>query len=412
MVKENKDSVTFRTCWGCSKIEEKEEEFKACSKCMENKWAPAHFCSRECLKQNWPRHKEFHETYDARYEEPKYGFLAKELKLPKEKKKDPLEEHFRQVREAEIIMTQNNMEKAERKFQKIIKTEPESPFAYLNLALLSMHMERAESECKLYLNLGLEKCGYALLHGYIGNMEMTEEQKSDMTYKYVGHLIASRLDENNVKAKFWEEDSLLKRVYRYAYKCYPTSNAFVEKRDKAIFQENWDYLSDIYIRILAGLVDWGRVDAPHAITTESDIEEAIAVANIAKEKNKDNPDKVSKYNMLIEVLMCQSTTEADFPFYNGCWVVIRDLKNEKCQHMNEKLGYVHKKHSKRDRYVVQIDGYGKACVNKYNLYIIPLSVKEQGLIPLLADVEQWNYVRPKVDACNRILGNMSNLLHM
>lgn len=411
MSKENKDHGTIRTCWGCSKIEEGEEEFKACSKCMENKWAPAHFCSRECLKKNWPRHKEFHEKHEACQVEAKYGFLAKELKLPKEKKKDPLEEHFRQVREAEIIMAQKNMEKAERKFQKIIQTEPESPSPYLNLALISMQMERADAECKRYLDLGFEKYGYALLNGFIGNMEMTEKQTSEMTYKYIAHLIASRIDEQNIKAKFWEEDSLLKRVYRYAYKCYPTSHALVEKEDKAMFQEHWNYLSDIYIRILAGLVDWGRVDTPHAITTEKDIEEAIDVANIAKEQNKDNPDQVCKYNMLIESLMWQSTTEEDFPFYNGCWVVIRDLKNEKCQHMNEKLGYVHKKHSKRDRYVVQIDGFGKACVKKYNLYIIPLSVKEQGLVPLLADVEQWNYVRPKADACNRILCNMSDFLH-
>ena len=54
-------------------------------------------------------------------------------------------------------MAQKNMEKAERNSSKIIQTETESPSLYLNLALISMQIERAEAECKRYLDLGFEK---------------------------------------------------------------------------------------------------------------------------------------------------------------------------------------------------------------------------------------------------------------
>ena len=46
------------TCWGCGASG---NSFKACAQCVEKKLdAPCRFCSTDCLKSNWLRHKQWH----------------------------------------------------------------------------------------------------------------------------------------------------------------------------------------------------------------------------------------------------------------------------------------------------------------------------------------------------------------
>ena len=46
-------------CWGCGRTDGA-AHFKACSKCKQLKLVPCLFCSKECLRSNWPRHKAWH----------------------------------------------------------------------------------------------------------------------------------------------------------------------------------------------------------------------------------------------------------------------------------------------------------------------------------------------------------------
>ena len=56
------DPPASTQCWGCGRQEEPgEEPFKTCSKCRADGCIPAaKFCSGDCLKQNWPRHRRWH----------------------------------------------------------------------------------------------------------------------------------------------------------------------------------------------------------------------------------------------------------------------------------------------------------------------------------------------------------------
>lgn len=50
------------TCWGCGAVQPPlpAKKFQSCARCREDGLPPSHFCSKECFKTNWPRHKQWH----------------------------------------------------------------------------------------------------------------------------------------------------------------------------------------------------------------------------------------------------------------------------------------------------------------------------------------------------------------
>jgi hypothetical protein len=55
---DEKTSVASHACWGCGASG---TSFKACALCVQNKMElPCRFCSSNCLKTHWPRHKHWH----------------------------------------------------------------------------------------------------------------------------------------------------------------------------------------------------------------------------------------------------------------------------------------------------------------------------------------------------------------
>ena len=55
---ETADSTANHNCWGCGA---QGHSYKACSLCVESKMdMVCRFCSPECLRSNWPRHKQWH----------------------------------------------------------------------------------------------------------------------------------------------------------------------------------------------------------------------------------------------------------------------------------------------------------------------------------------------------------------
>ena len=48
------------TCWGCGAAPAEGRRFQRCAKCIEQKLTPCAFCSKQCLKAHWPRHKAWH----------------------------------------------------------------------------------------------------------------------------------------------------------------------------------------------------------------------------------------------------------------------------------------------------------------------------------------------------------------
>jgi len=56
-----KATTPGKKCWGCGKVEPDGVTFQTCARCREDGLEPCPFCSKECLKANWPRHKKWHE---------------------------------------------------------------------------------------------------------------------------------------------------------------------------------------------------------------------------------------------------------------------------------------------------------------------------------------------------------------
>ena len=51
------------SCWGCGKRQPPDIRFQACARCVEEQLPKPYslFCSRECFKAAWPRHKQWHQ---------------------------------------------------------------------------------------------------------------------------------------------------------------------------------------------------------------------------------------------------------------------------------------------------------------------------------------------------------------
>eukprot|EP00961_Rhodomonas_salina_P284014 3838631-Rhodomonas_salina.1 len=153
-------------CWGCG-AKEIDAHFKSCPKCLEQSryLLPAKFCSNECFKTAWPRHKKWHKKQLKEWE--RY-----ETRRPASPGSDEgeeegwvvdTEEHDPEARAARAkyntLLRQgiaymdarpSNLRKAAKFLQKAIEENPRRPEAYGRLAdcyELSNHLERCWEMC-------------------------------------------------------------------------------------------------------------------------------------------------------------------------------------------------------------------------------------------------------------------------
>ena len=57
-----------RVCWGCGKEPPADVTFRRCQRCAELRLPSSYFCGEECMRANWPRHKEYHKEQELKDE--------------------------------------------------------------------------------------------------------------------------------------------------------------------------------------------------------------------------------------------------------------------------------------------------------------------------------------------------------
>jgi tetratricopeptide (TPR) repeat protein len=130
-----------RTCWGCGK-EEGEEKFQTCARCREEGCNPVSpFCSKECLKAAWPRHKVWHaEQQKALGDAEKDSYAAKEKAtinaiqgVLKEQPESKAKSYMQLLMEADSHKLKGAYSKAEELLLKASELNPENPVAFAQL---------------------------------------------------------------------------------------------------------------------------------------------------------------------------------------------------------------------------------------------------------------------------------------
>lgn len=126
-------------CWGCGAVEGDAERFLACGRCVEEKQAPSFFCSKKCQADSWPRHREWHKSQRALatkldgWHGATGGEVAQREQARAVEGGDP---YLILVTNAQALMNDGNIKKAQKKLQQATAMEPTRAQAYLMLSSL------------------------------------------------------------------------------------------------------------------------------------------------------------------------------------------------------------------------------------------------------------------------------------
>jgi len=134
---------TPRVCWGCAKPECCDKPFQTCARCREDGLTPpAPFCSKECLRESWPKHKAWHAARKngGEVDKEKEAAAAKEkaaistLKnVLKEQPASDAKSYMALLMEADEVKLKGAYSKAESLLTKAIDLNPQNPMAYAAL---------------------------------------------------------------------------------------------------------------------------------------------------------------------------------------------------------------------------------------------------------------------------------------
>jgi len=148
-----------RVCWGCGKEEAPApaKPFQTCARCREDGLEPSPFCSKECLKESWPRHKAWHA-------EQKSGLLEGDNANAKEKQvlstlKNALKDQpasdtksfMELLMEADGYKLKGSYTKAEELLNKAIAMSPENPIGHAALGEVQALLNKPQAAAALYV---------------------------------------------------------------------------------------------------------------------------------------------------------------------------------------------------------------------------------------------------------------------
>jgi tetratricopeptide (TPR) repeat protein len=166
-------------CWGCGA--ESSQKLNICNLCVtENVYAPARFCSKECQKANWKRHKLAHEHrkkgQDARNRQDKIDNPDGHVSLVG--RKGYLWEQHSWA--GNLCMNSGDCKGAVKNYKKAVKAAPDEPSPYLEMAIALMASMSYVGAQESFLNAAkrypknsfgwaLAVCGFVPLLLQLGN---------------------------------------------------------------------------------------------------------------------------------------------------------------------------------------------------------------------------------------------------
>lgn len=136
-----KDTTTrkgWKRCWGCNTKESDTVKMLRCQKCLDMDHAtPAYYCSRECQKEDWPRHKAFHKSMKKRAKQSSSMLKEEDLAALLSEGTDHDNTSYQGIMgKVGQCIVQKDMKGARRLLEKAIKRDPNNPLAHHNLATI------------------------------------------------------------------------------------------------------------------------------------------------------------------------------------------------------------------------------------------------------------------------------------
>ena len=159
-------------CWGCGALE-RGVKYQCCGQCQAENLIVSCFCSKDCLRANWPRHKKWHEEQRTKQEEHqvekmKYtdeGRVTAELHhLPPQVQ----QRYVEFIEQADALIEQGKYSAAKKKLNKAIAIAPSEPNAITKLGLVYRLCNDRERALEYYLvavekaKPGTQSWGWAL----------------------------------------------------------------------------------------------------------------------------------------------------------------------------------------------------------------------------------------------------------
>ena len=445
----------LKVCWGCNRKEEKgQAPFRNCSKCVELKVLPSLFCSNECLRENWPRHKAWHKELTSSVDAVQWCRGTEEGIEIMKKMSDEQDTNTTNGIYAKLCIDGNklmhsmNFDEARRKFRKAQKLDPRLPDAYGYIGCLYA-VSRQFEEAMTSMEGGVERWAFVAVTGKYGDGDFdvafgsiqlkTKAAQQQWAIGQFVEILYSLLDQftsrqeglARKKPNWYRRDAVLKRVTRFLVGALCESLSATKKicgqdetgvLNKLIMAQTW------HAHVLAGSIKNGVLDASNnglldaniSVCTDlpkdrtmEDLEEAAASFNAAAIIEEDYAKLVlARHGLntagdkeMFQAYAASVTWNAErmkaglsqnkSPFYEGCWVVVFGLTSSAGQSLNKKLGLVTNANQNQGRLTVQIDGLDEPkSLKTQNLMVIPMDDKDVALISCLPDKSQWTCMKP------------------
>eukprot|EP00122_Pirum_gemmata_P004782 Pgem_evm1s4357 len=147
-------SDNIKTCHQCGK-----PATKQCIRCREENLVPARFCSNECQKLNWPKHKKWHRLHQSIREkqesyEKQMGFDPKKAATDMVKlQNEATSKYVKKCSEASAMLMEYKAKDAEKLLLQAVKMNPEECPAYSLLAIAYKQSDKVDLSAEAHLNV-------------------------------------------------------------------------------------------------------------------------------------------------------------------------------------------------------------------------------------------------------------------
>ena len=262
--------VAIEHCACCGKAETDGIKFQSCAKCLEEKLIPTLFCSKECLKNAWPEHKQWHKTqkkvtaeHMERVRQP--DFQAAEEKAISTTKMfaehGSSSSHSDGLARGLMYMQMENYRKAAKEFRKLIERDDADPEAYFNLGLAYERCNDDRQATEMFLaaadrhDLGSVKWANSVAAGFERLTYCLLEGKSVPKPKWWTDKELRKISKQVVKASDGGEGPMKMRAETIS-----CSGQFWELRGCARTLEELEEAASLYQRIGKLLLGRGNKD--------------------------------------------------------------------------------------------------------------------------------------------------------
>eukprot|EP00966_Prymnesium_polylepis_P236001 5457995-Prymnesium_polylepis.1 len=398
---------TASDCWGCGRPEGgcgAALRFKSCERCVEHKLIPAKFCSEDCFKAAWPRHKAWHNEQQSYI----VGDCVEELE---ERLVEKLEElrakssYGALIADAHPLILGHKWKKAAKLLERATRLDPNRPEAYFDLAACYHASNNMVKELEMQ-ERATQLWALVATTGVIGNKMIEGEdhprwaadQWATCVILTGNHYVSKRLNDH--PKPFWfKNDSLLKLTLREA-----------QKARVATGEELSGKLMLLQAFAFSGIMRDGVFQTETHLDRSTSKELALASQSYMKAvellSDELSEDEKRRYRSHAQICGDFSISAAmqgldlgdgeNEPIV-GTWVLVKGLESATGARLNDNVGCIIGCKNTNGRLPVEvIDDQGSrthALIKATNLYEYPLKDQGLALLASMEERERWSWVK-------------------